>query len=320
MLEKYIVTGGAGLIGSNIVRELNSSGITDILLVDHLGKSEKWKNLRDLKFTDYLEKDKFHNSILHGTTYSEYKFIIHMGACSSTTETDASYLIENNYSFTKSLGELAITKGKRFLYASSAATYGLGENGYIESNLEKLKPLNMYGYSKHMYDLHASKNGILDKITGLKFFNVFGYGEFHKENMRSVVLKGFNQIMNEGKLDLFESHRADYRHGEQQRDFLYVKDAAKMTLHLLHTPSYGLYNIGKGRAETWNQLARALFRAMSIPECITYIPMPANLRSKYQYHTEANMDKFNNTGYKEKLWNLEDSIQDYVSLLKKDGL
>lgn len=316
MKEKYIVTGGAGLIGSNLIRELNSMGISGILVVDHLGTTEKWKNLRGLEFLDYMEKDVFLESILKDNNpYREFKYLVHLGACSSTTETDASYLIENNYRYTQILGNFALSKGIRFVYASSAATYGLGEKGYCESNLSEITPLNMYGYSKHLYDLYALKNQFLNRITGLKYFNVFGYGEFHKGNMQSVVLKGYKQIQTTGSLELFQSHREDFKDGEQKRDFLYVKDAAKITIHLLHTESYGLFNVGRGLAETWNDLGSSLFLAMKVPKRIQYIPMPDHLKEKYQYYTKADIDKLQSTGYKEPFWTLENAVSDYVTQL-----
>lgn len=317
MKEKYIVTGGAGLIGSNVIRELNLQGISEILVVDHLGSSEKWKNLRGLQFLDYREKGAFLDSILRGDEYRGFRYLIHLGACSSTTESDATYLIENNYRYTQILGNFALQNGLRFLYASSAATYGLGEKGYMESNLRDIKPLNMYGYSKHLYDLYAYRNQFLDKITGLKYFNVFGNGEFHKGSMQSVVLKGYNQIKSTGFLELFQSHRDDYGDGEQKRDFLYVRDAAKITIHLLHSESYGLFNVGRGIAETWNRLGFSLFSALGLPPNIKYIPMPEHLREKYQYYTKADINKILDSGYKEPFWSLEDSVADYVSLLEK---
>jgi len=323
----FIVTGGAGLIGSNLIEELNQRGHYKILIVDHLGSSEKWKNLTRLRFLDYIEKDTFIKSILKGRALIgspdfKYANFIHLGACSSTTETNASYLIENNFHYTKILCEYAIQQGMRFLYASSAATYGLGEFGYSEDNLESLKPLNMYGYSKHLFDLYAHRRGLFDKIIGVKYFNVFGYGEAHKGDMRSVVLKGYEQIKNTGKLSLFKSYHPNYKDGEQKRDFLYVKDAVKMTLHLLNLETIyeegGLYNIGRGIAETWLDLAHALFKAMGKEPNIEFIDMPDYLKPKYQYYTCADMSRFLSTGYSRPFTSLEEAIQDYVNLLEKE--
>jgi ADP-L-glycero-D-manno-heptose 6-epimerase len=316
MIRKYIVTGGAGLIGSNVISELNRMGEKDILIVDHLGNSEKWKNLLGLQFSDYIEKDKFLSMILEKKIHG-YNHIIHLGACSSTTETNATYLMENNYHYTQILATHAISNAIRFVYASSAATYGLGENGYDESNLESLTPLNMYGYSKHLFDLYAHKNNLLDRITGLKYFNVYGPGEFHKSDMRSVVLKGYEQIKSTGKLTLFKSYKAEYKDGEQKRDFLYVKDASQITIHLLHNPCFGLFNVGRGIAESWMDLGRALFKAMNKKENIEFIDMPDSLKPKYQYFTKATTSRLISTNYEGGFHDLESSIQDYVSFLEK---
>ncbi len=318
-IKRVIVTGGAGLIGSNLVRLLNERGITNILLVDNLGTSSKWKNLRELEYSDYLEKEEFLKKVQKGKILKGYTHILHMGACSSTTEIDASYLIRNNFEYTKILAEESLRRGVRFLYASSAATYGDGKFGYDDQKpIHSLQPLNMYGYSKHMFDLYALKKGYLNQITGVKYFNIFGYGEAHKEDMRSVVLKGYQQVLAEGKLRLFKSYRPDYKDGEQKRDFLYVKDAAKISLHLLSKGKFGLYNVGRGVAETWNDLAGALFSALKKSENIEYTEMPESLRPKYQYYTKAETEKLLSTGYSEGFTDLKTAIADYVSLLKKE--
>ncbi|MBR1999676.1 MAG: ADP-glyceromanno-heptose 6-epimerase, partial [Lentisphaeria bacterium] len=297
---KYIVTGASGLIGSAAVWVLNKAGEHDILAVDHLGTSEKWKNLRALRFTDYMERDTFMEYLLQGDILDGVQGIIHMGACSSTTETDATYLVHNNFEYTKTLAELAAAKGIRFIYASSAATYGDGELGYKddESQIEKLRPLNMYGYSKQMFDLWAKKNGLLKEITGVKFTNVYGPNELHKGGMRSMVCRSFEQIRDNGCVNLFKSYHPDYADGEQKRDFLYVKDAVDMVLFLLERKNLtGLYNIGSGKAETWKQLATAAFAAMGREVRINYIEMPEHLKGKYQYYTCADMTKMRAAGY-----------------------
>ncbi len=315
---KYIVTGAAGLIGSAVIHALNQHGETDILAVDHLGSTtEKWKNLRALRFTDYLEKDAFFASPdeLGRLLSADTKAVIHMGACSSTTETDASYLAKNNYECTKTLASLAVARGIRFLYASSAATYGDGSCGYSddESGIEQLRPLNMYGYSKQMFDLWAKRHGMLDRITGVKFTNVYGPNERHKGSMRSMVCRAFEQIRDTGKVRLFRSDRPDYADGEQKRDFLYVKDAADMVLFLLNDPALcGLYNVGSGKAETWNDLAKAVFDAMNVPVNIEYIDMPDHLKGKYQYYTCADMSKMKKAGYPREILSLHDAIRDDV--------
>ncbi len=319
---KYIVTGASGLIGSAAVWALNKAGEHDILAVDHLGTSEKWKNLRALRFTDYMERDTFMEYLLQGDILDGVQGIIHMGACSSTTETDATYLVHNNFEYTKTLAELAAAKGIRFIYASSAATYGDGEQGYKddESQIEKLRPLNMYGYSKQMFDLWAKKNGLLKEITGVKFTNVYGPNELHKGGMRSMVCRSFEQIRDNGCVNLFKSYHPDYADGEQKRDFLYVKDAVDMVLFLLeHKNLTGLYNIGSGKAETWNQLATAAFAAMGREVRINYIEMPEHLKGKYQYYTCADMTKMRAAGYTKEPTSLEDAIRDDIQVYLQPG-
>ena len=319
---KDIVTGASGLIGSAAVWALNKAGEHDILAVDHLGTSEKWKNLRALRFTDYMERDTFMEYLLQGDILDGVQGIIHMGACSSTTETDATYLVHNNFEYTKTLAELAAAKGIRFIYASSAATYGDGEQGYKddESQIEKLRPLNMYGYSKQMFDLWAKKNGLLKEITGVKFTNVYGPNELHKGGMRSMVCRSFEQIRDNGCVNLFKSYHPDYADGEQKRDFLYVKDAVDMVLFLLERKNLtGLYNIGSGKAETWNQLASAAFAAMGREVKINYIEMPEHLKGKYQYYTCADMAKMRAAGYTKEPTSLEDAIKDDIQVYLQPG-
>lgn len=319
---KYIVTGASGLIGSAAVWALNKAGEHDILAVDHLGTSEKWKNLRALRFTDYMERDTFMEYLLQGDILDGVQGIIHMGACSSTTETDATYLVHNNFEYTKTLAELAAAKGIRFIYASSAATYGDGELGYKddESQIEKLRPLNMYGYSKQMFDLWAKKNGLLKEITGVKFTNVYGPNELHKGGMRSMVCRSFEQIRDNGCVNLFKSYHPDYADGEQKRDFLYVKDAVDMVLFLLERKNLtGLYNIGSGKAETWKQLVAAAFAAMDREVRINYIEMPEHLKGKYQYYTCADMTKMRAAGYTKEPTSLEDAIRDDIQVYLQPG-
>jgi ADP-L-glycero-D-manno-heptose 6-epimerase len=311
----YIVTGAAGLIGSSVIWGLNQRGINDIIAVDHLGTSEKWMNLRALSFADYLEKDAFRKKIADKSFGKEIKAFIHLGACSATTELNGSYLADNNFQYTREMAEFCLYEGIRFLYASSSATYGDGSLGYDDDidQLEQLRPLNMYGYSKHMFDLWAKKHGVLDRMTGLKFTNVYGPNELHKGDMRSVVCKAYEQISANGELKLFKSHRPDYADGEQMRDFLYVKDAVDMVLFLLdHPQGMGIFNIGSGKAETWNSLARAIFSAMKRPENIEYIEMPEHLRGKYQYYTCAEMQRLKALGYSKPAMSLNDAIADYI--------
>ena len=311
---KYIVTGAAGLIGSALVWKLNQLGIDDILAVDHLGTSEKWKNLRALAYADYMEKDVFMEKLLAGALPRDTEVILHMGACSSTTEKDATYLVGNNFDYTRKLALYAATRGIQFLYASSAATYGAGEHGYVddENAIAELRPLNMYGYSKQMFDLWAKRQGLLPKITGVKYTNVFGPNELHKGEMRSVVCRAYEQIRDTGKVRLFKSYLPEYADGEQKRDFIYVKDAVEMVMFLLEHKCHGIYTVGSGRAETWNSLASAVFKAMDKPVNIEYIDMPDHLRGKYQYYTCADISKLRAAGYSAVVTPLEDTVEDYI--------
>jgi len=317
-----IVTGGAGFIGSAIVAALNARGIDDIVIVDILGVDEKWKNLRRLRFADYIEADEFLDTLAAGDIDGPVETVFHMGACSDTTETDCSYLAKNNYDFSKLLANWAVESGARFIYASSAATYGDGSQGFADSEdeLDRLVPLNMYGYSKHMFDLWARRTGLLEKIVGLKYFNVFGPNEYHKGNMRSFVIKAFEQINEKGKVGLFKSYHPDYADGEQLRDFIYVKDAVDMTLFFMDQPGLaGIYNIGSGKARNWNDLAKATFAAMNKEPDIEYIEMPEHLKEKYQYYTRADTTKIKNAGYEKQTTTLEEAIKDYVqNYLQKD--
>jgi len=311
-----VVTGGAGFIGSAIIWQLNNRGYNDILVVDHLGNDEKWQNLVSLHFSEYMDKTEFIEKL--ESDYFGYKIdaIIHMGACSSTTEKDADYLIENNYRYSVRIGRWWEQHKKvRFIYASSAATYGNGENGYDddESQLAKLRPLNMYGYSKHLFDLYGLRKEWLKRCVGIKYFNVFGPNEYHKGDMRSVINKMYPKAKSEGVVSLFESYRPEYHDGGQLRDFIYVKDATAMTLSLLDMADVGgIFNIGTGKARTWNDVARALFAAMNKEPQVEYIPMPEVLKGKYQYHTQANLSKLQNMGCTHECLSLEDSIRDYV--------
>lgn len=304
---RIAVTGGAGLIGSATVWALNRRGISDILIADRLDESEKWKNLVPLAFADYVDADDLFGRL------DELSLIIHLGACSSTTETDAGYLMSNNYEYTKDLANEAVRRGIRFVYASSAATYGALEDDLSdEMDIAALRPLNAYAFSKQLFDTYARSHGLLERITGIKYFNIFGPNERHKGDMRSLVDKAFHQIRESGSIKLFKSHRPDFRDGEQRRDFLYVKDAVEMTLHLAQSGAAGLFNVGSGEAHTWLQLVRPIFRAMDVPERIEFIDMPVALRDKYQYSTRARIDKLRASGYTTPITALDDAVTDYV--------
>lgn len=310
-----VVTGGAGFIGSAIVWKLNQLGKTNIIIVDELSKDEKWKNLIGLKYEDFVNKLEFIEQVLDDVIPYNVEAIVHMGANSSTTEKDADHLIDNNYNYTKELAKYCVEKHIRFIYASSAATYGDGELGFNddESKLETLRPLNMYGYSKQLFDLWAKRNAISDRIVGIKYFNVYGPNEYHKGDMRSVVHKAFEQVRDAGKVRLFKSLNPKYKDGEQMRDFVYVKDAVDMTLFFLDKPHInGIFNVGAGKARTWNDLVTSLFNAVGKPVNIEYIDLPNHLADKYQYFTEANLGKIKNAGYEKSTISLEDGVTDYV--------
>lgn len=309
--HKIIVTGGAGFIGSALCWRLNQLGETDILIIDRLDSSDKWKNLAPLKFADYLDADDF---LANLTQFDKTEIVLHLGACSATTERDSHFMMRNNYEFTKKLANWSVEKGIRFIYASSAATYGDGSNGMEDGtkNLEKLRPLNVYGYSKHLFDLYAKRNGLFDTIIGLKYFNVFGPNENHKDDMRSLVNKAFAQIRDTGKLQLFKSANPDYKDGEFGRDFVYVKDAVNMTLHFLETKIGGLFNVGSGEMHTWNELAKAIFNALDLPPAIEFVEMPQHLRDRYQYHTQADITRIRATGYEKEMTSLPEAVADYV--------
>ncbi len=311
-----VVTGGAGFIGSALIWALNNRGQDNILVVDRLGPTDQWRNLAGLRFADYLDKEAFIEGLENGRFGETIEAILHMGACSATTETDADYLMANNYRYTVRIAAWHASRPScRLVYASSAATYGDGAHGYVddEDRLDTLRPLNMYGYSKHLFDLRARREGWLRRAAGLKYFNVFGPNEGHKGAMRSVVNKAYPGVRDTGRMALFKSHRPDFADGEQQRDFIYVKDAAAMTLFFLDHPEInGLYNIGTGRARSWNDVAGALFAATDLPEAIDYIDMPEELQGKYQYYTCADMTKFKNAGGPGTVFTLEAAVNDYV--------
>jgi len=289
-----VVTGGAGFIGSAIIWKLNEKGFEKILVVDVLKKTDTYKNLVNLQFSGYLDKVSFIERIEEGAFNDTIDGIIHMGACSDTTERDKDYLMRNNYEYTKRLAVWAMERNKRFVYASSGATYGDGKQGFSDNHsiLMKLKPLNPYGYSKHHFDLCALMSDYLKRIAGLKYFNVFGPNEYHKGNMRSIH---------------------DYKDGEQVRDFIYVKDAVCMTLFVYDNPDVnGIINIGTGIARSFNDLVSAVFQSMNREVNIEYVEMPDYLKSQYQNFTQSDITKIIKFGYKEKISSLEEVISDYV--------
>jgi len=309
--NKIIVTGGAGFIGSAVVWRLNQLGYDDILIVDRMDETDKWKNLVPLRFADYIDADDFIEDL---GDFSHAKAIFHLGACSSTTETDSDYMFRNNFEYTRDLAEFAVANKVRFIYASSAATYGDGSNGMADGHgdLGKLRPLNVYGYSKHLFDQYAARNGMFDQIVGIKYFNVFGPNEDHKGDMRSLVNKAYDQIRETGKLQLFKSANPDYADGEFGRDFVYVKDAVDMTIHFLDGKASGIFNVGSGRMNSWNALAAAIFAALGRETNVEFIEMPEHLRDRYQYHTQADLGRIRDAGYIAETNSLETAVADYV--------
>ncbi len=317
-----VVTGGAGFIGSGVIRHLNDNGIKNIVIIDDLGKDEKWKNLVGKQFLDIIPIKECFNW-LQGKE-NDIGAFIHLGACSSTVEADADFLLENNYRFSVKLAEYALKNNHRFIYASSAATYGDGSLGFSDDHdaLEKLQPLNMYGYSKQLFDLWVKNQGLLDKVVGLKYFNVYGPNEQHKGRMASAIYHVLPSAMNEGVIRLFKSNdRRKFDHGDQSRDFIYVKDAARITCAFLNNDATGIFNVGTGRPGTWNHLATSLFKAIEKPANIKYIDMPKDLVGKYQNFTCADMKKTTQALKEAATFSsLEEGVTDYVrNYLLKDA-
>jgi len=311
----YIVTGGAGFIGSAFISFLNQQGIRDIAVVDVLEHSSRWKNLRGKEFIHYFHRDEFVSLIERDALPFAATAVIHMGACSSTTETDADFLMRNNYRYSVSVAEFCSRHNLRLIYASSAATYGAGECGYDDAaELKKLAPLNPYGFSKHAFDLWMTHSKFTPRSVGLKFFNVYGPGEYYKGDMSSVVYKSWQQIKSAGNVKLFKSYRPDFGHGEQKRDFVYVKDCCKVMWWLLQNPGVtGLFNVGSGTATSWKDLVTSVFSALNLPPSIEFIEMPESLRAQYQYFTEAKLSNLRAAGYTAPFTSLEMAVRDYVS-------
>lgn len=311
----YIITGGAGFIGSAMLWQLNQQGIDDVVLVDHLGTDDKWRNLVKLTYADYIHRERFRDLLQRDAMPWKVEAIIHLGACSDTTEADGDFLMENNFQFSRDICRYALDKGARFIQASSAATYGDGSLGFSDDPdlLPKLRPLNLYAYSKHLLDLWLVRHGLDKEVASLKFFNVYGPNEYHKGEMRSVACKAYKQITKHGDLELFRSTSPDISDGEQKRDFVYVKDCTALMSWLLENRHVnGIHNVGSGRARSFNDLGRAVFSAMQRSCRITYVDMPRMLHGKYQNFTQADMNWLDKVGCPIKMTSLEDGVTDFV--------
>jgi ADP-L-glycero-D-manno-heptose 6-epimerase len=315
---KILVTGGAGLIGSAVIWALNRLGLGDIVVCDRLSNDDRYKNLIPLVFGDYVDRDDLF-SYLKSSEGLGIGTIFHLGACADTLESDGYFLMKNNFEFTKNLAQYAVERSIRLVYASSAATYGDGQRGMgdDEIHLERLRPLNMYAYSKQLFDIYARSRGM--ELYGMKYFNVFGPNENHKGHMISMVARAYQQVRTTGKVQLFKSYHPQYADGYQERDFLYVKDAAEMTIFLGNVPdkvngqeTAGIYNLASGIAGTWIDLVTPIFEILDRPHCIEFIEMPENLRERYQYHTRGSIQKLRATGYENPLTPLRESVTDYV--------
>jgi ADP-L-glycero-D-manno-heptose 6-epimerase len=314
MSDKIVVTGAAGFIGRNVVAALNARGHRDILLVDDLGTSDKWRNLRGLEFDELIPSAAL-MEYLDSPRGKDVRAIVHMGACSATTERDADYLVANNYRYTLNLIAWSLAHSARLVYASSAATYGDGSLGYSDADdvTPTLRPLNMYGFSKQLVDVWALRHRFLDSIVGLKFFNVYGPYEEHKGDMRSLVSKAYRQVRDTGQITLFRSHRPEYAHGEQMRDFIYIDDAVDVVLYFLdHPEQNGLFNCGTSHAATWLELTNALFGALDQQTQIDFVDMPEAIRDRYQYFTEADGTKLRAAGYSRPFRNVDAGVREYV--------
>lgn len=317
-----IVTGANGFIGSAIVWELNQAGFENIIAVDSVNLSNR-NLLQKRKYAQFFEAAELWSFLATPEAKKNVSWIIHMGACSSTTETNWDFLYSNNFQYSQRLFEWCAQNQKSLIYASSAATYGAGENGFDDTfDSEKLKPLNLYGESKVLMDRWALKQKATPtQWYGLKFFNVFGPNEYEKGSMASVAFKSYHQLQKSDQLGLFKSYNSNFKDGEQVRDFVYVKDVTRWIKELMQKkPENGIYNMGYGEARTWLDMAKALFSALSKPLQINWLEMPESIRNQYQYYTKANMTKWQSQNMSGSEWPLEKAIEDYVKnyLSQKD--
>lgn len=309
-----VVTGAEGFIGSCLVRKLNQTGYNDIVLVDDFSEGLRAKNLQHCQYTAKVNRVDLNTWLLSNA--NKVQCVFHIGARTDTTEKDEAIFKELNLDYSIALWNICVANGIPFIYASSAATYGNGEFGYDDNEqaLDRLNPMNPYGRSKNDFDKWAIAQPTQPFFwAGLKFFNVYGPNEYHKSRMASVIFHAFHQIKDTGRVKLFKSHRPDYKDGEQQRDFIYVKDLVDVCVWLMENkPQSGIYNLGTGRARSWNELVAAIFAAMNLPTQIDYIDIPEDIRETYQYFTQANMDKLRAIGYNKPFTSIEDAVKDYV--------
>lgn len=320
-MKQLVVTGAAGFIGCNLARALNTLGHKNLVLVDEFGHPAKSKNLEGVEFTELVDRNLFAEWLMENS--DDVEFIFHLGARTDTAEFNFRVLDSLNLSYSKTIWEICTVKEIPFLYASSAATYGGGENGFNDDHtgIKALKPLNPYGLSKQLFDMFVLEQKETPPFwCGLKFFNVYGPYEFHKGRMASVVLHAYRQIQETGKVKLFKSHVSEFADGAQLRDFIYVDDIINICLyfHQNHTTApAAIYNAGTGQARTFNDLVTAIFHKLAMPVSIEYIDIPADIRDKYQYYTQAEMDKLFSTGYQKKFNSLEEGVEKYVDFLLK---
>jgi len=318
-----IVTGAAGFIGSVIAKSLNLDGKKELLLVDKFTKPAKWKNIAGLKFIDFIDRDCFLEK-LENSEFPEVKLVIHMGACADTTEFDMNYLMHQNYEYSKRLCSWCLKNNVRFIYASSAAVYGDGSKGFNDNDelTMELEPLNPYGFSKLLFDKWLINTGYVNSVVGLRFFNVFGPNEYHKNKMSSIIYRSFPMAKKEGVVRLFRSYVKNIENGDQRRDFIYVKDVVSiLDFFIKNSKVNGIFNVGAGKARSFNDLAVSLLTAMNKKTVIEYFDMPEEIRNKYQYFTEANISKLVKAGYDKKISSLEEAVGDYIqNYLSKENL
>lgn len=309
-----IITGAAGFIGSCLIQKLNDEGFYDLVLVDDFSNKEKSRNFEGKRFSEQVDRVSFPGWLIANQLLVQ--FVFHIGARTDTAESDVDLFNRLNLDYTKSIWNICVEFGLPLVYASSAATYGLGEHGYDddESKIPLLKPLNPYGDSKNDFDKWAISQERKPYFwSGLKFFNVYGPNEYHKGRMASVIFHTFNQIRKSGEMKLFKSHNPDFKDGEQMRDFVYVKDVVDVLYFLMHhRKDSGIYNLGSGTARTFLDLAINTFKALGEPANISFVPTPEDIREKYQYFTEAKMDKLKSIGYSKEFHSLEQGVEDYV--------